>query len=517
MSSKKRPCKSHRLLVEVTDQTCCVKIPANIGSHKSSASLIGDDRLLESLLAPVDPEWFMEACFRSCAVHIPGSVKEGSRFDDIREALYDLDPLTIFQNSSSDAIFVWIRTPESEQIHSIEVSDPNSALALYNAGNATYCRAPPSLEQALISSLLADTGLGCGQYDPTGQSMSCLGRGEVEVFLSTRGHFTDWHFDFQENFTLQLSGVKEWKLQKSIVKHPLRGCTPHYRSPEAVEPQIKAARLAAPNFIFGKPEIGKNAVGAVETVILHPGDVLYHPAGIWHQVRVVEEGVSINISLMATNFATITCQALQHFLMKRDEWRQCLVGGPGRNVVDTLKSLLKELPAIVKQFEQNVSAECILPPALSRNFGPLGADSDEPEDDVGDGGDESNAIDADRFVFPASSSDDRAVSRCQQGLTGATLAINPLANIMDERDIRDYYYSKNEVANKRDTKDSSDVCILNVNFAGTESQESCVRVRLLSCNWEKLMVVLDRKLIVPSELYPLVDCLLFYGYLYRNA
>ncbi len=31
-------------------------------------------------------------------------------------------------------------------------------------------------------------------------------RSEVEVFASRKGHVTDWHFDFMENFTFQLRG-----------------------------------------------------------------------------------------------------------------------------------------------------------------------------------------------------------------------------------------------------------------------------------------------------------------------
>ena len=90
--------------------------------------------------------------------------------------------------------------------------------------------------------MLRDVGLGCGQYDPTGERLSTLGRGEVETFIGTKGHLTDWHTDFQENFTIQLSGRKKWTLKQGTVKHPLRGTTPHYRSSsDVIENQIKAA------------------------------------------------------------------------------------------------------------------------------------------------------------------------------------------------------------------------------------------------------------------------------------
>ena len=132
-----------------------------------------------------------------------GGQQGDHRLRSLREQLFDLDPGSILRSTSSENIFVWLRSSGSEDaaaaasrarlgssreqqdspsglIHSIEVPDAETALALYNAGHATYCRAPESLERHLVSSLLADTGLGCGQYDPSGESSTSLGRGEVE-------------------------------------------------------------------------------------------------------------------------------------------------------------------------------------------------------------------------------------------------------------------------------------------------------------------------------------------------
>ena len=90
--------------------------------------------------------------------------------------------------------------------------------------------------------MLRGTGLGCGQYDPSGIKTTVLGRGEVEIFIGTSDHFTNWHTDFQENFTLQLSGSKRWRLKQGTVRHPSRGCTPHYYIPDIVESQVKVSR-----------------------------------------------------------------------------------------------------------------------------------------------------------------------------------------------------------------------------------------------------------------------------------
>jgi len=81
--------------------------------------------------------------------------------------------------------------------------------------------------------------------------------GEIETFVARAGHVTgelhsslsifnsdrvpafclffsaDWHFDFMENFTFQLRGSKTWKMRKGDIPHPIRGCTPHYKTTEA--------------------------------------------------------------------------------------------------------------------------------------------------------------------------------------------------------------------------------------------------------------------------------------------
>ncbi|CAD7923940.1 unnamed protein product [Amoebophrya sp. A120] len=56
------------------------------------------------------------------------------------------------------------------------------------------------------------------------QTRSC----EIETFISKKGHITDWHQDFQENFTIQLQGVKRWYIRKGRVQEPILGITPHY-------------------------------------------------------------------------------------------------------------------------------------------------------------------------------------------------------------------------------------------------------------------------------------------------
>ena len=462
---------------------------------KSSGKSCQDDQrslssmiALDCLMAPLDESRFLRDCFRHSAVHVSSSEVDSSesaqRRSMLREELFDLDPELILSSTSSDSVFVWLQNRnhlEDDLIHSIEVSDPSSALALYSAGHATYCRAPPTLEQLLVSTLLAETGLGCGQYDATGESSTCLGRGEVEVFLGTEGHRTGWHWDFQENFTVQLSGSKKWTLQKGSVAHPLRGCTPHYRSPDSVEPQLKAARLGDSSFVFGHPTARPGA--EPEEVIMKAGDVLYFPAGMWHKVEVLEPGVSINVSLMAATLASVTCHALQHLLLQRTEWRESVVQNATTDVVTNLKTLLHKLPSIIEEFEREGGAAAILPPAVCgpklRNAGQEShGDSDlDDEDDEGEDVDPKDLID----VACDKKSNNKPYKCSEQQLRkrfqSHRLVRNPLALLLRESEIFQFY--KKDPTSDESEAESREIFVLNVNYAGTESHESLIRARIL--------------------------------------
>jgi len=179
-----------------------------------------------------------------------------------------------------------------------------------------------------------------------------------------------------------------------------------------VEGQLKAARLADSDFGFSPPP--QNAVGEVEEVLLEPGDVLYHPAGVWHQVQVAEPGVSINVSLIAVNYAQFTCPFLEPYLCMRKEWRQCISNNsndPNRaSAVETLQSLLQDLPGVLQDFVRQGGAQAILSPVLQSAAAAASAntqsseqdddvDSDEEEEEEG----EEDVIAGDSFQAPTAS------------------------------------------------------------------------------------------------------------------
>ena len=313
------------------------------GSQKQDQQFINafdpeSSNLLDDMLYPLSREEFLKNHFRKNAVHIQRRVstqqlrktKDNVNDFDCDEGykgrsdlvsyicnkyLFDLDVRQIFAETSSENVFLWLRPPSNSSpttLNSVEISDPDTAYALHQSGShPAYCRAPPLLEQLLVGSLLRSTGLGSGHYHPPHSEAvtlgggTTLGRGEVELFIgakqadskpsngncNAKKHTTGAHTDFQENFTIQLSGIKQWTLKRGRVRHPLRATTPHYcREATVVENQLKVARLccmagddAAPDLSnYGFEYNDNNAYGTEQTITLYPGDVLYFPSGMWH-------------------------------------------------------------------------------------------------------------------------------------------------------------------------------------------------------------------------------------------
>jgi hypothetical protein len=530
---------------------------------------------LDTLLYPMTASTFLEHSLRQRAVHITcqkgfEEVHGTTRVAELLPEMCHLNARSILQETSSDTIFLWLRRRQDEEstaaasnnkatsnskedlIQSVEISDVETAIALHKtAGHATYCRAPPKVEQSLVSSLLRATGLGCGQYDPSGESMVSMARGEVETFISSPGHVTNWHFDFQENFTIQLSGIKRWTIQQGTIRDPIRGCTPHYAAPEAVESQLKAAHLFDRKFRFGHPETGVNALGKVVSIDVKPGDVFYFPAGMWHKVETIVPGVSINVSLMANNYATVVSQAIQQFLLQYPQWRKPVLQNSASNMVQDLNKLLKELPTRLQQLS---NAESIIPPALqyapifhaiddgdideesttdpeihnAQETGDNGSDDEDGEVESTGGDDEEGAADGTEEDIVAEENEvmdprefDYPVG-WDIGFKAGTktfLQRNPLAILHRMDEISSFYRNGREGS---DSETLHDIFVLNVNFVGNEMHQSAVRV--IFCDSEEGFVnrlyselegstARETELVVSPQELPFVKFLIYYGYI----
>mmetsp|Transcript_8491 Transcript_8491/g.12438 ORF Transcript_8491/g.12438 Transcript_8491/m.12438 type:complete len:635 (-) Transcript_8491:209-2113(-) len=587
-----------------------------ISSTKQSPHVFhpDSDTLLDDMLHPLNKQDFLHQHFRKDAVHIqrrPHSSQTATEMvsNITQNYLFDGDVRTIFAETSSENVFLWLRPPPpspdttttNNTLNSVEIADSETAYALHKSGcHPAYCRAPPILEQHLVGSLLKATGLGGGHYHPphldtvTLGGGTTLGRGEVELFLGaptphsfvadkkksvpkeSKNHTTGWHTDFQENFTIQLSGIKKWTLRRGTVRHPIRATTPHYsRDATVIENQLKLARLSclSGNAVMdsssetadstrGKSygfEYGdNNAYGPEQTITLYPGDVFYFPSGMWHKVETIKEGISLNVSLMGTTYANLVGQALQHLMVQREEgWREIVTSRPGDVSGESrLKELLSGLSGIVDDFvTKQGGAQSLLPPALCypplEHIGEEEEDDDVMEEEEEDADDDDDDDDEDQssangkngkavdvssdneeeeeaplssgIIIPMNDFQGPPGWACSKPTTNAKLVKNPLATLMSMSDITNHC---SDVGNQKCDDDDVKQYVLNVNYAGNEMMESHIRVILETSDLSVIQQMnefldCEARGDDPGQLMssndddkkiPVPSCLLYYGY-----
>ena len=340
--------------------------PLYLPPSTPTADLDRDHALLCELLHPLPaPELFLERYWGRKPLAVLGV--GASRVAQLNEeAMFGLDVKELMVNSASDSIFVWMKeqppsssstssssspsTPSlsaslqatSPPISSFPLDNPNqldAALVCYNAGASLYFRSSPALSRVFVRALNSALGYGLWGQQPDGSE-----KGEIEVFCSRKGHYTPFHTDFQDNFTIQLSGKKTWIFNEQLSARPLRGWTPHYRDRSAEEAQRKvhAVHMDDPKR-RDVPEDG-------DRVTLCAGDVLYHPPGVWHAVYCDEDSVSINVSLVATTYADVVADAVRQRLWGTEEGRMpvSFIKGQQEDGLDRLKRVVNAAKRALK-------------------------------------------------------------------------------------------------------------------------------------------------------------------------
>ena len=93
------------------------------------------------------------------------------------------------------------------------------------------------------------------------------------------------------------------------------GFSPHFAKNDNLEAQAKVHKT------YNGVDIGnrydkKRLQAESTTVTLHEGDIMYHPAGIWHSVESVTDSISINFSMRQLRGADLLVNALRMHLLK---------------------------------------------------------------------------------------------------------------------------------------------------------------------------------------------------------
>lgn len=331
---------------------------APLTSLDPNLALADPKELLQRFVAPVSIDEFMQKCWAKRALAVRGAPTRLKRI--INNFLHDLHLDALLSETPSERVHAWVKpaSGRTEGLESVGV-DAEAARTLARAGAALYFRAPEELEGLLVPGLLCALGSGfAGRYPGDGRP-----RGEIETFVASKGHMTGWHTDFQHNFTLQLQGAKSWRFKKGPVEHNVRALTPHYQTRAAYEQQMKLHLLSSPSSTDFRPP--DEFFADAEEVTLTAGDMLYHPAGIWHRVDTVsDDSISINVSLTIASWAELFGDALRQLLWDSPALRAPVVG------LGSDDTMAKALVAEVRRSAMALKAEDLLPQ--------VGADMETP-------------------------------------------------------------------------------------------------------------------------------------------
>ncbi|ETN98859.1 hypothetical protein RFI_38629 [Reticulomyxa filosa] len=119
---------------------------------------------------------------------------------------------TLLEQTASENIHVWLKSKsksgkdghndKKNEIVSFETNNVDTALSCYQVGGSLYFRGSEELEQAMLNEILRDLNVGnASHYNAQNQKDSHQLRGEIETFVSRAPHVTNFHWDFQHNFT----------------------------------------------------------------------------------------------------------------------------------------------------------------------------------------------------------------------------------------------------------------------------------------------------------------------------
>lgn len=329
-----------------------------------SAPAITND--LRSFLHPLSIDDFTTNHYRQRALAIKVHPKHrDSRLARLRELLHNFNPLEMLRSSSSEAINVWMRA--GGELKSIKVAGAEDAKACYDAGHSLYFRANEDLEAEMLGAYCEQ--LGHGGF--AAEFRDHHRRGEIETFATHIGHTTEWHWDFQENFTVQLRGAKRWTFKRGPVAHPHRAAATHFADARVLHTQnaLHLYGTDAPSApVMCQAPTADDGDAATESVVLQAGDVLYHPAGVWHKVETIADGpaathsLSINMSLFPMTWGELLHETVQQLLVRQGQWRERIAF---RSPQDARAQLDQRL-GLLRAALGHVSAQAVLPDAVVR-------------------------------------------------------------------------------------------------------------------------------------------------------
>ena len=240
--------------------------------------------------------------------------------EDLEQVLEAVGPLDIrrFCGMTREGTRAWLAN--EFVAHSVIPADASNAEELFGIG-ATLYFVNLSLDQ--LTGPIADF-LGA----PRQKLIASL-------FLSSAGAGAAAHFDKNENFTIQLTGTKEW----------LVGSTPVVPAPPD---GYVLGQTIPPSLEFLLP---RQLQQPLERVQMQPGSLLYVPRGSIHTTTAGTVSWSLNLSYSPAMWLDLLLTGLRRELLSQPRWRETVtgIGGCASAAVraNIMPQLLDELRALL--------------------------------------------------------------------------------------------------------------------------------------------------------------------------
>ena len=275
---------------------------------------------LSHIFAPVGAERFFADYWQKRVFQFDIDATDFAR---IRDAIGPLD-IARLAGLAKGGTQAWLA---GEHVaHSVVPVDARNAAAFFAAGATLYFLNVPL---AMVTDGLA-VFLGAPRQ-----------RVIASIFLTPGSGGASPHFDMHENFTVQLTGAKRWRVGDApVVSGPMEGHILGRQVPASLAGIIGAVKEDVPHIAD-----------------LRPGSLLYIPRGVVHRTEAGKESWSLNLSYCRTMWLELVQGILRRHLTKSAKWRGSLTGvgrhsDPGALSQNLLPELVAELRDILSDPEE---------------------------------------------------------------------------------------------------------------------------------------------------------------------
>ena len=257
--------------------------------------------VLRHLLAPVAPATFLDDHWGTRPLYVPGTAGKFA-------GLFDRDRFERAIRRGVEA------GPPHFRLNAIVPADDDEPLTLMTTepiGVADVDAALAAGMTVCVNDISAgDDALGAVAA-AVKETLAYIGEVHFNCYLSNDRSGADTHFDAQVTTTLQIEGRKRWRYaERPWVPWPLAngqlnddgtvtwmGYWPDDLEEEPVDP------------------------ATFSEVVLEPGDLLYLPAGTWHEAKAVGGSLALNLSFGSSRFFPLLTALLQGPFLERPGWR----------------------------------------------------------------------------------------------------------------------------------------------------------------------------------------------------